>query len=502
MTGRTTSVEGPHPPVPAGRTAVATSLTGIARERAWALGVGSATVVWTIALLWIVRDRHADFRYARFDLGNMVQAVWNTAHGRPLENTNVAGEQVSRLGSHVDPILALLAPLWMIAPSPLLLASVQVLAIAAGAIPVFWLARRHSGSEKAAALVVLVYLAYPWIAWAAVDAFHPVALAVPLLLFCIWFLDTDRVGAFAACAVLTAATGELMGLLVAALGVWYALGRGQRRAGSVIAAAGAAWVVFSVYVVVPAFSGGPSVYYAAFGHVGGSPTDVLRTTVTDPLAILSAMTGSEDLLYLFLLSAPLAGGFLLAPGLAACALPQLAFNLLAVPGGNTDPHEHYISGILPFAIGALAVGLGRLSPPRRARGAGLALALSIAATAALGPWPGTLLGSSRWDPLTITDEHVRVLERAVELVPDDAPVSATNRVGSHLSARRFFYSVPVIRRAEWIVLESADAWIPRAVGGYGDRPRLEAFQLRIERSRQWAKVFEQDGVFVFRKAWP
>ena len=122
------------------------------------------------------------------------------------------------------------------------------------------------------------------------------------------------------------------------------------------------------------------------------------------------------------------------------------------------------------------------------------------ASAALGPWPGTLLGASRWDPLSITDQHVQVLERAVALVPDDAPVSATNRVGSHLSDRRYFFSVPVLRRAEWIVLETADAWLPRDAGGYGDRPRLERFLRRIERSTEWAKVFEEDGVLVFRKA--
>jgi uncharacterized membrane protein len=35
----------------------------------------------------------------------------------------------------------------------------------------------------------LAYLAYPWIAWSAVDTFHPVTLAIPLFLLCIWFLE-------------------------------------------------------------------------------------------------------------------------------------------------------------------------------------------------------------------------------------------------------------------------------------------------------------------------
>lgn len=99
-----------------------------------------------------------------------VQAVWSTTEGRPLEITLGTGEQASRLAAHVDPILVLLAPLWIVAPTPLTLAAVQIAACALGALPVFWLGQRHLGSEKAAALIALTYLAYPWLAWTTLDA--------------------------------------------------------------------------------------------------------------------------------------------------------------------------------------------------------------------------------------------------------------------------------------------------------------------------------------------
>ena len=476
------------------------SVAGLARDRAWALTVWAAMLGWAIAVFVIVRDRHADFRYARYDLGNMVQAVWNTAHGRPLEVTNgYTGEQMVRLGGHVDPILAVLAPLWIAVPSPLTLEAVQIVAVALGALPLFWLGRRHLGSERTAALLAVAYLAYPWTAWTAVDAFHPVTLAIPLFLFCFWFLDTDRFVPFAFCAVLAASTGELMGLVIAALGIWYALGRGRRRTGLAITAAGVGWTLFALYVIVPAFSGGASVFYGAFQEVGGSPWGVVRTAVTDPVTILSAVSRGDGLLYLFLLSAPLAGAFLLAPGLAAVALPQLAVNLLAEGPGTTDPHEHYVAGILPFFFAAVAIGLARLSPQGRVRGAALVLALSLAATIAVGPWPGSLLGTANWNPLPGSPEYIRALDRAVELVPDGAPVTTTNRVGSHLAARRHFYAVPVVGRAEWVVIESSDTWIPQAVTGLSDPGALRAFQIKIERSPEWRKVFEESGILVFRK---
>ena len=87
------------------------------------------------ALSW---TRHLSLATGRFDLGNMTQAVWSTAHGRPLEMTGLHGEQISRLGAHCDPILAALAPLWWLWPSPELLLIVQAAAVAAGALPSRW----------------------------------------------------------------------------------------------------------------------------------------------------------------------------------------------------------------------------------------------------------------------------------------------------------------------------------------------------------------------------
>ena len=98
--------------------------------------------------------RHRAFNTGRFDLGNMVQAVDATAHGRVLEVTGLRGDQISRLAAHVDPILVVLAPLWRLWPSPDLLLIVQAIAVALGAIPVFRLARRRLGRDEQRALAV------------------------------------------------------------------------------------------------------------------------------------------------------------------------------------------------------------------------------------------------------------------------------------------------------------------------------------------------------------
>src|SRR5205085_3907462 len=183
-------------------------------------------------------QRHRAFETGRFDLGNMVQAVWATAHGHPLRVTDLHGHQVSRLAAHADPILVLFAPLWWAWPSPEMLLVLQAVAVAAGAFPVFSLARKHLGSDRAALGFALAYLLLPAVQWLTLNEFHPVALATPLLLFAFWYLDEDRLVPFAICAVLACACKEEIPLVVAGFGIWYALSRRRYRPGAAIAACG------------------------------------------------------------------------------------------------------------------------------------------------------------------------------------------------------------------------------------------------------------------------
>ena len=219
-----------------------------------------------------IRRDHA-FETGRFDLGNMVQAVWSTAHGHPLRITDLRGDQISRLAAHVDPILVLFAPFWRLWPSADLLLTVQALAIALGALPVFRLARRHLGSERAALGFALAYLLYPPLQWLTLNEFHPVALATPLLLFAFDALDRDRLVPFAIYALLACATKEEIPLVVAAMGLWYALARRRWAAGAAIFAArrplGGARRRRRDPALQPR---GRLGFYARYGEVGGTPS--------------------------------------------------------------------------------------------------------------------------------------------------------------------------------------------------------------------------------------
>ena len=432
---------------------------------------------------------HRAFETGRFDLGNMTQAVWSTAHGRPLEVTELGGEQISRLGAHVDPILVLFAPLWWIWPSPTMLLVVQAVVVALGAVPVFWLGRKHLGSDWAGALCSFAYLAYPAVQWLTLDEFHPVALACPLLLFAFWYLDEDRLWAFVPCAVLAGLTKEEIPLVIGALGVWYAIAKGRRLAGAVIAVVGTAATAFSLAVVMPHFrEGADPAFYGRYEAVGGSPGGLAKTLVTDPLAVIEAVTERRDLVYLLELGAPLAGLFLLAPLVLIAALPELAANLLSSVSTQTSIRFHYTAPIVPFLFAAAILGAAELRQARRA--AVVLLAASVAGAVLIGPLRARELGPDR------LSSHDRVAAQAIALVPSSAAVSSTNGLGGHLSERRRVYSFPVVRDSDWVLVD-----LKRA--SYLDRrsdPSTTAVPLaRLLESGSWRKVFDRDGIIVLTR---
>ena len=268
-------------------------------------------------------QRQRAFWAGRFDLGNMVQAVWSTAQGRPLETTDILGHQFSRLGAHVDPILVLFTPLaWTpVLPEGLLVA--QAVIVAAGALPAFWLGRRWLGDDRLAVAAAAVYLLYPPLQWATLTEFHPVTLAAPLLMYCIWAAEERRYGLLSVLAVPTALTKEEVGLALAMLGLWMVVRGLGRRYGIALAAASLAWVAIALLVVIPHFNAGQgSEFVHRYGSLGPDGGGIAHTLLTRPWEAVQLVASYDRLSYLGALLIPLAFLSLAAPSSRPAPCPS------------------------------------------------------------------------------------------------------------------------------------------------------------------------------------
>jgi uncharacterized membrane protein len=430
------------------------------------------------------------FKTQRPDLGNMVQAIWSTLHGRFLESTTLSGHQRDRLGFHVDPFLLLFVPLFWVKAWPLFLPIVQAIAVASGALPVFWLARKHLASPRAGAHFAFAYLLFPatqFNAFTPGSSFHPVSIAVPLVLFAIWFLDEDRLLAFSAVALLAFTTKEEIPLAVGCLGIWYAVRRGRRLFGLAVFVAGLAVTAFNFLWVIPHFSAsGVDPFAGRYAAVGGTPGGIAHKLFSDPGAFVHDVATVHKVVYLALLLVPFLGLCLLEPLLLLGAVPDLAINLLSSKHDQTTISFHWTAGIVPFIVASAVFGAARFK--RQAVGLSLWALVGAACIAVVSPI--YLLGG---DIQALGSPLVSAKKHAVNLIPAGVPVSASHELGGHLSVRRYIYTFPHVRQSRWIIVDVGDQT-------YGDKTAGYKRDIReYESDRAWRVVFSSHGVIVLHR---
>jgi hypothetical protein len=144
---------------------------------------------------------------------------------------------------------------------------------------------------------------------------------------------------------------------------------------------------------------------------------------------------------------------------------------------------HYAATAIPALLAATVFAVARYG----SRLAYVVVAAALAATVALGPLGRISLRA---------DSHDAAARRAVALVPDGAPVSATNSLGAHLSARKRIFSFPVLAEAEWVVVDERRLTFLDSLQPDRSRPTLAA----LRRDPRWRQVFAEDGVLVFRRS--
>jgi len=242
--------------------------------------------------------------------------------------------------------------------------------------------------------------------------------------------------------------------------------------------------LFNFLWVIPHFSPtGANPFAGRYAAVGGTPEGIAHKLFTEPAAFIHVVATGHNVVYFLLLFAPFLGLCFFEPLLLAGAIPELAITLLSSRG--TSISSHWAEGAVPFVVSAAVFGAARF----RGQGGRLAgrVLVATACVAVLSPVTLAIRDVPMLEsPATSAKEH------AVSLVPEGAPVSATNQLGSHLSDRRDIFVFPTVSRAQWIVADTNDRMYHRPAVMRGDVRKYES-------DRTWQVVFHSHGVVVLHK---
>ena len=177
---------------------------------------------WLIAVLvFAVYLVISLFRYLQldpssWDLGIFTELVKQYAHlHAPV--ADVRGTGTNLLGDHFSPIIALIAPFFLAAPSAVTLLVAQAFLTAVSVVPVTWAAAEKLGRRAGAAIGAAYGLSWGLQQMINFD-FHEIAFAVPLLAFSLSALVRGRIRAAVAWALPLVFVKEDQGFTVAAIG--------------------------------------------------------------------------------------------------------------------------------------------------------------------------------------------------------------------------------------------------------------------------------------------
>ena len=451
---------------------------------AWALLL-TVSFGWILISFWLNQRLYTNLLIPHGDSAMYEEHLWNIRHGKGFRSYL---DQGLFLGEHIQVIHLLLLPLHTLWPSHLLLELSESVALGSCTIPLFLIARRHSGNDIAACSLALAWLFYFPMHFLdiAVDlkSFRPICLGLPFLF---WMIQTAETGRFrtAWLFLLLALSAKedvalVTGPVAAVLAFWPDLGESRnsstRRWGIAAASVSAVWLLAAVLLVIPAFRAGDTVHYSRyFGDLGNSPGELLRTTLTQPARVLAQFFSIRTLLYVCVLCAPLS--FIVVRSTRLMMSSLLTFLMLSLlqlgggpDGGNLPPvpYHHFHAPLLPVFFWAAASALGErvAGPGRRSlrlfpsspRSKSL-LVLCCCATAGV---TGSLLpyGAGFWSETSPFGRHAlyfprphhpvenRLIERAAmaerveQIIPRTARVASTDFIHTRLThwKRSYDYS--------------------------------------------------------------
>ena len=398
--------------------------------------VGAYVAIFT-ALTW---RHHNNFGTFGFDMGIFDQAIWLASR---FGTTFMTTRGLDMWANHINPIVYLLAPFYWLGAGPKFLYLLQTTGLAAGAIPLWLLARDRLGDGWLALGVPVAWLLYPSLQWQTWWHFHPDSLAVTPLIFAWWLASKGRWRWYTVCVLLVLATKEDATLPIMALGLVVAL-RYNRRAGLLTFGGAALWLLTALKIIIPHFVGVADPFYInQFAVLGDSMNEVVYNAIRHPSRILRLAEMPDRVEYYRKMFFPVAGLALLSPVALFIALPTLAVNVVNAQGYPHDFKFHYSATVAAGIFIAVVETLGR-RPEQAVRRfqIGLLCAAALATNVAWSPSPlnQRVYKSGIW--AHTTSVHTLAMREIIRRVPTNASVSASYNAVPHLTHRHEIWEWP------------------------------------------------------------
>ncbi len=401
----------------------------------------AAVGIYSVVFSYLSIIRYESFSASVYDLGIMIQTVWNTSQGWILQESVNMGKPMMRFWmAHWEFIYLPIAVVYRVFSHPYTLLILQTMIVSLGAIPVFRLAQDKLKNSFAALVFSLSYLLYPAIQNANLFDVHGVTFAAPFLLFAFYYLQKRKIGLFALFAVIAISCREDSALLIFMMGIYAFFILKEKKLGVIVAIVGFSWFfIWFERMAIRSMLGLPEfiIMEGAESH-----WDHLANIKDDPLYLVKFLAKKYNIRYFIFLFGPVLFFSWFSPTTLLIAAPIFAINLISSYYYTHDVEHYYSATIAPFIFISAIYGLKnvkyyfRLKYPKSGTWLKAAPVFILLSSGVFFFIKSNAFDAGKWK---ITDHH-RVIKKIIEQIPQEASLSADSRLAVHAAERHELYA--------------------------------------------------------------
>ncbi len=405
----------------------------ITQTSLWTWTVVLLCVCSTVATTRLQWDIHRGLGTSSFDVGLYDQGIWLLSR---FEAPFVTLMGRNLLGDHASLILLLVAPLYWIWPGTETLLALQSFVVAAGALPIYFFARRHLNSAALGCAFAVVWLVNPAVNGTIFENYHPdsfLGLFVPVAIVSAL---TKRWRWYWIAVILSLLVKEDVVLVIVPLGAMLAI-RGETRRGILTIVAAISAALLGMFVLMKNLIGVPTRngWRIPFGGFSG----FIKESFTNPTNVIEYLTSEGRLMYWWKMFAPFALLSLLAPEVAMISVLVLVGNTVSNFWYQFHIEYHYSLVAVPALLFATIVGVGRLGVGLRR---GLVVVVVVSSLWSASVWSYVPFRLDKYPHWGAEHPVAAAADEMYAAIPPKAKISVFHSTAPHLAHRKEIYQFP------------------------------------------------------------
>jgi len=354
-------------------------------------------------------------------------------------------------GIHARYIYFLIAPLYRLWSDAKLLLLLQTLAIGLGAIPLYLIAKNKLKSKYLPLIIIFSYFLFPALHYLNLENFHSDSFVLLFLPSAFYFATKKNYPYFFIFALLTLITKEEMAIPVFLLGIYVIL-KHNKKWGIATSLTSVAYLAIMVCLILPYFSGAVILQNKeiakTLGEFSKPPTELADYISENPEKITSRFFNERNARYIFDLFAPVSFISILSPSTLAIGGGSLFLNTFSSWSYAHSIKYHYTAAIIPFTFISLIFAISKFRKRKKIFYVLFAILIfsSIASNIYIGPEKTSIKNYDHIIDVFLNynnfSEEEKTIYTLINIIPDNASISANHWVTPHLANRKEIYFFP------------------------------------------------------------